>query len=141
MGGRGTYAAGKSVDYVYEVDKSFSFAPDGKWEGLKILKGKEGTGKHGLPESSHSSEAYIKFYPDGTFHEMRIYDKNHCLRVEIAYHVEKKLGQGKILHYHTYDERFSKSATGDFYRSSADLLTSDMPLYKEYKKYFRGVVI
>ena len=33
-------------------------------------------------------------------HEMRIYDKNHSLRVEIAYHNEPRLGKGKILHYH-----------------------------------------
>ena len=50
MGGRGTFAAGNPVDYLYEVDKSFS--EDGKWEGVKILKGKDGSGKHGLPESS-----------------------------------------------------------------------------------------
>lgn len=141
MGGRGTYAAGKSVDYVYETDTHFSFAPDGKLHGVKILKGKDGTGKHGLPESSHTSAAYIKLNPDGTFHEMRIYDKNHCLRIEIAYHNEPSLGKGKILHYHIYDERFSKNSTGEFSRSRAIRITRKMSIYKEYQKYFRGIAL
>ena len=141
MGGRGTYAAGKSVDYVYETDTHFPFARDGKLYGVKILKGIEGSGKHGLPESSHTSAAYIKLNPDGTFHEMRIYDKNHCLRVEIAYHNEPCLGKGKILHYHIYDERFSKNTTGEFSRSRAIRITRKMSIYKKYQKYFRGVTL
>ncbi len=141
MGGRGTYAAGKQVDFVYETDMHYSFAPDGKLYDVKIIKGKDGTGKHGLPESSHLSVAYLKLNPDGTFHEMRIYDKNHCLRMEIAYHNEPRLGKGKILHYHMYDERFSKNSTGEFSRSRAVRITKSMSLYKEYKKYFRGVTL
>lgn len=53
MGGRGTFAVGNPVPYVYEVDTSF-FA-GGKFNGVKVLKGVEESGKHGLPESSHSS--------------------------------------------------------------------------------------
>ena len=49
MGGRGTFAAGNPVPYVYETDTSF-FA-GGKFNGVKVLKGVEGSGKHGLPES------------------------------------------------------------------------------------------
>lgn len=138
MGGRGTFAAGNSVAYTYEVDKTFS--EDGKIHGVKILKGVEGSGKHGLPESSHSSNAYIKLKPDGTFHEMRIYDNNHVLRMEIAYHSEKSLtgnNHTPVLHYHTYDERFSKNATGAFTRSPAKLLSDEMK--KKYEKYFRGI--
>ena len=138
MGGRGTFADGKNVAYTYEVDTTFS--PDGTINGVKILKGVEGSGKHGLPESSHSSNAYIKLKPDGTFHEMRIYDNNHVLTLEIAYHYEKTLTGNNhipVLHYHTYDERFSKNATGPFTRSSAKLLTDEMK--NEYKKYFRGI--
>ena len=89
MGGRGTFASGKNVAYIYEVDTTFS--PDGKWEGVKILKGVKGLGKHSLPESSHSSDAYIKLDKNGNFFEMRLYDKNHCLYMEIAYHKEEKL--------------------------------------------------
>ena len=141
MGGRGTYAAGKSVDYVYETDTHFPFARDGKLHGVKILKGMDGSGKHGLPESSHTSAAYIKLNPDGTFHEMRIYDKNHCLRVEIAYHNEPCLGKGKILHYHIYDEKKKKNITGEFSRSRAIRITRKMSIYKKYQKYFRGVTL
>lgn len=75
MGGRGTFAIGNIVAYTYSTT--------GKIEGVKVLTGLNG--KHGLPEEAHSSYAYIKLKPDGTFHEMRIYDKDHYLKYEIAY--------------------------------------------------------
>lgn len=53
MSGRGTFTIGNNVDYTYEtIDKI---------EGVKVLSGKNG--KHGLPEESHSSTAYIKIKP------------------------------------------------------------------------------
>lgn len=81
MGGRGTFAAGKIVKYAY-----FTI---GTIEGVKVLAGLNG--RHKLPEEAHSSYAYIRLEPDGTFHEMRIYDKDHFLRFEIAYHPEPSL--------------------------------------------------
>ena len=80
----------------------------------------EGTGKHGLPESSHSSTAYLKMNPDGTFNMTRVYDSNHNLRLEIGYHVDSKLaeGKGKVLHYHIYDTSFSKTTDGKPVRPS-----------------------
>lgn len=96
MGGRGTFAVGNSVPYTYKTV--------GKIEGVKVLQGLNG--KHGLPEEAHSSSAYIKLKPDGTFHEMRIYDANHYLVKEIAYHPEPNLNAGNraenILHIHEY---------------------------------------
>jgi hypothetical protein len=74
MGGRGTFAAGKTVDYVYKTV--------GKIYDVKVLEGIGG--KHALPEESHSSNAYIKLRPDGTFHEMRIYGDNHEALLDIA---------------------------------------------------------
>lgn len=130
MGGRGTFAAGNPVPYTYQTVGSI--------EGVKILQGIEG--KHSLPESSHSSNAYIKLKPDGTFHEMRIYDNSHILSMEIAYHPEKSLtgdNHTPILHYHSYDERFSRNATGSFIRSPAKRLTDEMK--RKYKKYFRRI--
>ncbi len=140
MGGRGTFAAGNPVSYVYEVDRSFS--SDGKYLGVKVLKGIIGSGKHGLPESSHSSYAYLKMNPDKTFNMMRIYDKNHNLRVEIAYHPEPNLarGGGKVLHYHVYSTDFSKNKSGAFQRTTVKMHRNSK-LYKQYKKYFKGVVI
>ena len=138
MGGRGTFAAGNPVPYVYEVDTSI-FA-GGKFNGIKVLKGTEGSGKHGLPESSHSSFAYLKMNPDGSFHTMRIYDKNHNLRVEIAYHREPTLAKGKdkVLHYHVYSTEFSSTRNKSFSRST-HLLHKNSKLYRQYKKFFRGV--
>lgn len=131
MGGRGTFAAG--------IDTPYNYQTVGKIEGIKIL---EGLGnQHGLPESSHSSMAYIKLKPDGTFHEMRLYNEKHELYMEIGYHPEPSLTNGDrehpMLHYHLYDERFSKNGTGPFYRSEAKFLTKEMIL--KYKKYFKGV--
>lgn len=130
MGGRGTFAAGNDAAYTYQtVDKI---------EGVKVL---EGTGSnHGLPASSHSSEAYIKLKPDGTFHEMRFYDENHILYLEIGYHNEKKLtgnNSSPVLHYHTYAPSFSLSKEGSGGRSEAHYLTDEMK--EKYKKYFKGV--
>lgn len=130
MGGRGTFAAGNSVGYTY---KTVCYI-----DNVKVLEGING--KHSLPESSHSSNAYIKLKPDGTFHEMRIYDESHTLVMEIAYHPEKTLtGDGctPVLHYHLYDERFSKNKTGAFGRTGAHYLTDEMK--KKYRKYFKGV--
>lgn len=98
MGGRGTFAAGNEVDYTYETVDFI--------DGVKVLKGLNG--KHGLPEEAHLSTAYIKLKPDGTFHEMRIYDEQHYLVKEIAYHPEPQLNNGNrkenILHIHEYQK-------------------------------------
>jgi hypothetical protein len=119
MGGRGTFAAGRNVAYQYETSATI--------EGVKVLRGLNG--KHSLPEESHSSTAYIKLKSNQTFHEIRIYGKDHYLIMEIAYHPEPKLGKGNVLHYHTYDKNFK--------RSNAKPLTAE--LYQKYKKYFQGV--
>ena len=130
MGGRGTFAAGNEVEYTYETI--------GEIEGVKVLQGLNS--KHGLPESSHSSDAYLKLKPDGTFHEMRFYDKDHVLYLEIGYHPEPSLTGNRhdsIMHYHLYDSSFSKTKNGSFARTTATLLTDEMK--KKYRKYFKGV--
>ena len=139
MGGRGTFAAGKNVDYTYEVDRSIY--PDGKIEGIKILKALPGATNHGLPASAHSSEAYIKLYSDGTFQQMNFYDKDHCLYLEIDYHYEYGISRyrtEKVLHYHTYDKSFSMDKNAPNSRSDAKKLTRDM--YNQYAKYLKGAV-
>ena len=124
MGGRGTFAAGKTVDYTYETI--------GYIEDVKVLQGLNG--KHGLPEEAHSSTAYIKLKPDGTFHEMRIYDADHYLVKEIAYHPEPKLNNGNrkdnVLHIHEYQRDNFKNRTPRFLRPEELAL---------YKKYLKGV--
>lgn len=121
MGGRGTFAIGNIVAYTYETT--------GKIEGVKVLSGING--KHSLPEESHSSTAYIKLKPDGTFHEMRIYDKDHYLKYEIAYHPEPKIEPKgvPILHYHVYDRDFSRSKA----------IKMPKAMKKHFAKYFIGV--
>lgn len=120
MGGRGTFAAGKSVEYAYTtVDKI---------EGVKVLIGLNG--KHNLPEEAHSSWAYIRLKPDGTFHEMRIYDKDHYLRYEIAYHREPNISQEKlVLHFHKYNRNFKRTDAAPLPSKAIKLL----------KKYLKGV--
>lgn len=120
MGGRGTFASGRDVAYTYQTN--------GFIEGVKVLTGLNG--KHSLPEEAHSSNAYIRLKPDGTFHEMRLYDKNHYLTYELAYHPEPSIGhKGKpVLHYHIYDRDFNRT-------------TYKMPkaMRKHFMKYFKGV--
>ncbi len=124
MGGRGTFAAGNNVAYT--------FATVGMIEGVKVLKGMNG--KHGLPEEAHSSLAYIVLKPDGTFHEMRIYDKEHYLVKEIAYHPEPKLNAGNrtenVLHVHDY-------MRDNFKDREPHRITKEE--YTKYKKYLKGV--
>lgn len=139
MGGRGTFAAGHLSEFSYQLDTSYY--SDGRFEGVKILKGKPGSGKHGLPESSHSSGAYLKMNDDGTFNTLRVYDSSHALRLEIAYHTENQLGKGKILHYHVYDERFSRNSSGNFARTKAKPIKKNSKIYRQYNKFFKGVVI
>ena len=130
MGGRGTFAVGNTVPYSYETV--------GTIDGVKVLQGT--SGKHGLPESSHSSIAYLKLNPDGTFNMMRIYDQCHNLRLEIAYHSEQSIAKGKpkVLHYHVYGEEFSQKAKSPFERTTT-VLHKNSKIYKQYKKFFKGV--
>ena len=123
MGGRGTFASGNSVAYTYYTT--------GNIEGVKVLSGLNG--QHSLPEEAHSSLAYIKLKPNGTFHEMRIYDNDHYLLYEIAYHPESKVGPKgvPVLHYHVYRKDFSR--TGPIKLSKA--------MKKHFKKYFVGVTV
>lgn len=121
MGGRQTFASGKTVDYVYKTV--------GYREGVKIL---EGIGNHHqLPEEAHSSEAYIKLQPNGDFSMMRIYDKAHYLTTEIAFHPEKDLDPSRkpILHIHHYER-------DNFDNRPARLLTQEE--YNKYRKYLGG---
>ena len=125
MGGRGTFAAGNNVAYTYQtVDKI---------EGVKVLEGING--KHGLPEEAHTSMAYITLKPNGVFHEMRIYDEDHYLAKEIAYHPEPKVNSGNrqenVLHVHDYPVR------NNFSIRPAHRITKEE--YERYKKYFKGV--
>jgi hypothetical protein len=130
MGGRGTFAAGNAVAYSYQTI--------GTIYGVKVLAGING--KHGLPESAHSSDAYIKLNHDGTFREMRFYGKDHVLQMEIAYHPEESLTGNRhepVLHYHLYDSRFSINKSGSFSRTEARPVTDAMK--RKYRKYFVGV--
>lgn len=130
MGGRGTFAVGNTVPYRYKTI--------GTMEGVKVLQGI--SGKHGLPESSHSSVAYLKLNPDGTFNMIRIYDRSHNLRLEIAYHSEQSIAKGKpkVLHYHVYGKEFSQKTKSPFERTTK-VLHKNSKIYKHYKKYFKGV--
>lgn len=121
MGGRGTFARGNVVPYSY---KTVGFI-----NGVKILEGIGG--KHSLPEESHSSMAYIKLSENGTFREMRIYDKDHYLVKEIAYHPEKNLDTSHkpIMHIHEYQR-------DDFNNRTPRLLSEDE--YNQYKNFFNG---
>ena len=127
MGGRGTYAADNNI--------TITFKTVGYIEGIKVLEGING--KHGLPEESHSSNAYIQLNRDGTFRTMRIYGDDHYLQYEIAFHPEPNLNNGnrreKVLHIHEYKQK------DNFKQRTARRLTKDE--IEKYRKYLVGVKI
>lgn len=123
MGGRGTFAIGKSVPYSYETV--------GEIDGVKILHGLGD--KHDLPVEAHSSSAYIQLYPDGNFKMLRLFDNKHYLIKEIGYHPEPQLDKSRkpILHVHEYPVH------DDFSKRTTRLMTEEE--YDKYKKYFGGI--
>lgn len=114
MGGRGTFASGIPVPYTYTtIDKI---------DGIKVLKGTQG--KHGLPEESHSSSAYISLHPNGSVKQIRIYNTNHTAKADIEY----SMHQGKLtLHAHDY--------INGARQSPRNLSSSE---YEKYIKFFGG---
>lgn len=125
MGGRGTFASGNSVALTYQ-----------NVEKIHDVWAVEGVSKqyHSLPAESHKSNAYIKLN-NGVFREMRIYDENHFIKYEIAYHKEKTLTGNNfenVLHIHEYKN-------GSFNDRPARFLTKEE--FEKYKKYFKGVVL
>ena len=120
MGGRGTFAIGKKVDYTYRTV--------GEIEGVKVLEGING--KHNLPEESHSSNAYIKVDSSKNFVRFREFNIDKTSHFDIDYHPEPKLtgNHQPVFHIHFY-----KNGVRD---KMGRLLTSEE--YKKYKKYFKG---
>ena len=119
MGGRGTFANGIPVPFTNETV--------GLIHDVKVLAGLNG--KYSLPEEAHSSTAYIKLSPDGSFREMRIYGKDHFLQLEIAYHKEPSIRKGvPVLHYHVYDKNFNRS----------EAIKMPKAMRKHFQKYLKG---
>ena len=124
MGGNGTFALGKLAQYRWETV--------GTVHGVKVLELKDKKVSRKLPEEAHSERMYIQLHEDGTFSQMRIYDKWHRLRIEIGYHPERQLDpSGKnVLHYHIY--RQPKFEHGKARRMS-------QKNFERYKKYLKGI--
>ncbi len=128
MGGRGTFASGKSVAYTYETV--------GKIEGVKVLQPIDKKVSLKLPEESHSkNNNYILLDKEGVFHQYREYNDKHEITIEIGYHHEPKLGQGDVLHVHLYN------VPGIDNRKEAQkfIIGPGDTIYEKYKKYFKGV--
>ena len=91
MGGRGTYASGNNVPFTYRTT--------GKISGIKVVA-KIDTSKSGdLPLESHTSDAYISLYPDGTFHQCRFYNKDHTANYDIDYHWKNINGKREMVYH------------------------------------------
>ena len=120
MGGRGTFASGKSAVYTYETV--------GKINGVKVLKG---LGRnHDLPQEAHSSKAYLALYRDGSFKQYREFNPDHTVAFDIDYHPEPKLTGSNKRVYHIH---FYRKGVRD---KLGRLLSTDE--YEKYKKYFGG---
>lgn len=122
MGGRGTYASGKSVSQQYVCV--------GYIHGVKVIVGK---GKlHKLPEESHSSStAYIRLDHKGNFYQYREYNSAHKLTFEIGYHREPSLGSphSPVLHVHEYGNDMNERTTRHITPDEID----------KYQKFFKGL--
>lgn len=122
MGGRGSFASGKSVAYTYETV--------GKIEDVKILRGLGLL--HNLPEEAHSSKAYIKVDSKGNFVRYREYNADKTSHFDIDYHIEPKItgnNAEKVFHIHFYNQNGERDVVG------RKLTSEEM---NRYKKYFRG---
>lgn len=128
MGGNGTFAAGKIAKYRWEAI--------GAVHGVKVLVLKDKGRSRKLPEEAHSSRMYIQQHPDGSFSQLRIYDRFHRLRFEVGYHREPRLdGTGQaVLHYHVYTY---SSGSSHFRRTEARRMT--MRMWKKLGKFMKGV--
>ncbi len=124
MGGNGTFAAGNIVKYRWKTV--------GLIHGVKVLELQDKGASRKLPEEAHSSRMYIQLHPDGTFSQLRIYDHWHRLRIEIAYHPERRLEpSGKnVLHYHIYKQP-------GFVHGKPHRLSGKS--FERFKKFLRGV--
>lgn len=119
MGGKGTFAVGNSVPFVYETV--------GRIGNVKIIEKINKNESRNLPEESHKSKAYILLDKSGVFNKYREYNKKHELLFEIEYGIHR--GQ-KSLHYHPYI---------DGERQPAQEISKEQ--IKKYKKYFRGLTL
>ena len=80
MSSRGAYT--KNGHVTTDEYKSTGYVLD---PNAKILVGNNG--RHGLPDYSHTpNRIYIKLSHDNTLRELRQYDENGHLVLEIAYH-------------------------------------------------------
>ena len=127
MGGRGTFASGNNVAYIYKTV--------GKIAGIKILQPNNPTSSLRLPEEAHSSTSYILLDKKGIFHQMRVYNDKHEAIFEIGYHHEASLGKGLILHVHEY------ISPGELSHKLAKKfkIGPGNEYYEKYKKFFKGV--
>lgn len=123
MGGNGTFAAGKAVAYRWETV--------GTVGGAKVLELKDKGSSRKLPEEAHSSRMYLMHYPGEKFAQLRVYDRWHRLRIEIAFHPERALDKSgqPVLHYHVYSQP-------GFKHGKAQRLSDRN--YRRYRRFIEG---
>ena len=128
MGGNGTFAAGNIAKYRWETVDSYN--------GVKVLRPVLPPGQkrisQKLPEEAHSSKMYMLLHESGKLSQLRLYDRHHLLRLEIAFHPETGLDPSRrpVLHYNTYSH-------SPFTHSRAHWLSDSM--MREFGKYFKGL--
>lgn len=126
MGGRGTFAAGRSVPYTYRTV--------GYMTGVKIVAPIDEKRSASMPVESHSSNKYILLdKKNNIFRQYREYNNEHRIIKEIGYHFEKDLSENgkKVFHIHEY------SKPGIEYRQKGRLMT-DVEV-QAYRRYFKNV--
>lgn len=131
MSSRGAYTRNGHVTTTEYKPKLDSDGKPLRVYDAVVLVGQD-TRHHSLPDYAHTpGSKYIKEGPDGTFRELRDYDKRGKVFIEIGYHPENTLAPRgkKVLHYHTYGPNLERKMGG---RISE---TENSEIYKRYKKY------
>lgn len=128
MGGRGSFSTGRETEYTYKTVDIV--------DGVKVLQPAKEKMSYKLPEESHSSGAYLLYSKrDGAFIQYREYNENHEVVLEVGYHNEPGMGEGKVLHVHKF------TIPGVLYHKRAVrcILEPGDPLYERLRKFFKGV--
>lgn len=128
MGGRGTFASGKNVDFRWHSVDII--------EGFKVLRLNVGKTTK-IPGESHSPNAkYVNYDEEtGKFKMLRVYNKNRLPELEIAEGTHQGV---KGLHWHLLHGDVANHNIQGTQGVDWDWLHKGDPLYKKYKTIIEG---
>lgn len=125
---------GAKTENGHVTTAEYKLKDNKKVEDAKVLIGSTSK-QHGLPDYAHTQNSkYIKENSDGSFRELRDYDKYGFPMIEIGYHPEQSLTGNRhtyVLHFHTFKPNMERVMGGILSE------TEHPDIYKKYKKYLK----